>query len=635
MKVETALSLLAHLSAFIAFTCVLQYVHWSFTALFISMFFLSLYRDFTGAFTAPRWGLNLLSIGVLVSVILRLESIYLVEPILEGLLTLVGIKLLEVKKGRDHMQVYLLCLFLLVGFGLLSMSPVFLLYFILLSLLLTISLVTLTHRSQYENLVLSLQNFMSIVKSSLGICAFALPLSAVFFVILPRTPYPIVNLFGHRVESRSGFSDKVSLGEVSSIQLDRSAVFRAVMSPIDPKDLYWRGIVLDEFTGVTWAKGSETHDEQPGAPHGEKVFQTIYLEPHGNRHLFVLDKPVSIAAENIDRLPGLTFSMRDVPEQKIQYTAHSIPSAVLPALLSHDHPYLRLPQDFAPPMRKIVDELLAGSSSQKDILMRLYAFFREGDFSYTLEELPISENPLEEFLLTTRRGNCEYFASALAVMLRMAGIPSRVVGGYRGGDYNMAAGYYLVLQSNAHVWVEAYIPSSGWLRMDPTPPPPPGSQTLREHELRTRLRLALDTFHFYWTRLVINFDLSSQMAMAKSAREIFTRPKMEWLTEARRAVIPAVSSMAVVLALIFLTIFLKNRPPPEKRLVTAFLKRLAVHGYKRSPHEGLEELAARIEDRNLQEKCRLFVEALHKAVYRDEQINKAQAAHLKEMIRNL
>ncbi len=634
MRLEAVLNFLAYTCAAAAFACVFRHVHWFFAAAAAGLFLLALYRDKKATLIIPRWLVNVLSLAVILPVLLRLQPTRMIEPLLEALVILLGLKLLETRKARDHLQIYLLSLLLLVGSSLLSISAIFLVHFILLSILLTTSLMVLTHRSQQADMTLSMEHLGKILKSSALICLLALPLTIVFFLVLPRIPHPMMHLPGYEMEARSGFSDRVTLGEVSTIQLDRSVVFRAVMEPAHEKSLYWRGIVLDEFTGTTWRRSFQVHQGQPGAPRGKEVHQVIYLEPYGGHHLFALDKPIFVRGENLRMLPGLTFSLQDIPQRKLRYTAKSVASELLPETLSHHHHYLQLPPSHAPQIRRLVDEVLANSSSHLEKMERLRHFFQAEGFTYTLSELPVSDDPLKDFLLKTKEGNCEYFASALALMLRMADIPSRVVGGYRGGIYNGAAGYYLVTQKHAHVWVEAYIPSKGWVRLDPTPSMPLETLGRFESPLSHQFRLAIDTFHFYWARFVINYDLSQQIALAEAARNILANPPFPW-DRTTRQMLPFVGGFLLVLLIFGGLAFLGNRPPMEKRLVTKFSRRLAAHGYKRSPQEGLEEFVNRIQEKDLREASRVFVEELERAVYRDQQLSREQTKRLELLIRRL
>jgi transglutaminase-like putative cysteine protease len=133
------------------------------------------------------------------------------------------------------------------------------------------------------------------------------------------------------------------------------------------------------------------------------------------------------------------------------------------------------------------------------------------DYTYTLD-LPDrkTSDPLADFLFTRKRGYCEYFASALAVMLRSQGIPARLATGFQSGVFNPVSGLWLVRASDAHSWVEAWIPGHGWCIFDPTPPDlNPGGLTLL-----TRLALYLDAADTFWREWVVTYDLTRQGTLA-------------------------------------------------------------------------------------------------------------------------
>ncbi len=133
------------------------------------------------------------------------------------------------------------------------------------------------------------------------------------------------------------------------------------------------------------------------------------------------------------------------------------------------------------------------------------------DYGYTLE-LPDHEvaDPLAYFLFTRKKGHCEYFASAMTVMLRTAGIPARLATGFQSGVYNPITDFWLVRASDAHAWVEAWIPGRGWTTFDPTPPDP----NRRGFALLTKLGLYLDAAETFWQEWVVSYDISRQGTLA-------------------------------------------------------------------------------------------------------------------------
>jgi hypothetical protein len=146
------------------------------------------------------------------------------------------------------------------------------------------------------------------------------------------------------------------------------------------------------------------------------------------------------------------------------------------------------------------------------------------NYAYTLE-LPSTEvpDPIANFLFNRRRGHCEYFASAMAVMLRSIGIPSRLVDGFQSGTYNPISDLYVIRASDAHSWVEAFLPDRGWTVFDPTPP----GVRVRQETLLSRMALYLDAADTFWQEWVMSYDLGHQVGLAMGLEEKI-RP-LRWL----------------------------------------------------------------------------------------------------------
>jgi hypothetical protein len=134
-------------------------------------------------------------------------------------------------------------------------------------------------------------------------------------------------------------------------------------------------------------------------------------------------------------------------------------------------------------------------------------------FGYTLElpKTPV-QDPIANFLFERREGHCEYFASSMAVMLRTLGIPSRVINGFSGGEYNYVSSQYVIRASEAHSWVEAYIPGEGWMEFDPTPA---GTGLTDSHS--NRFMLYLDAMSSFWREWIVNYDLAHQIRLTQDA----------------------------------------------------------------------------------------------------------------------
>ena len=193
------------------------------------------------------------------------------------------------------------------------------------------------------------------------------------------------------------------------------------------------------------------------------------MQPHGRRWIFALDVPTSIP-------PGTQLT-RDLQlldrEPLVAVKRYSLSSYPLYQTSAQLHPLeralaLRLPQAQNPATRALGVRFAAEATGPAEIVSDALTYLRERPFVYTLSPPLLGENPMDEFLFSSRRGFCEHFASSFVVLMRAAGVPARVVTGYMGGELNEIGDYLLVRQSDAHAWAEVWFPERGWVRVDPT-----------------------------------------------------------------------------------------------------------------------------------------------------------------------
>ena len=195
---------------------------------------------------------------------------------------------------------------------------------------------------------------------------------------------------------------------------------------------------------------------------------TIYAEPKTEVYLPALDRPVKVldAPRNQVRLSADgTLRLRRPNNRKLRYQVQVQP-AVRSYLLSDRQRYLSVPEDLSQRVTEVGRQLHEETSFNTRI-EKLSRFFQQQQLSYSATRLPATADPIDTFLFVSKRGYCEYFASSFAILLRLAGVPTRLVGGYLGGDYNELGGYYLITQDLAHVWVEALNDEGIWQRIDP------------------------------------------------------------------------------------------------------------------------------------------------------------------------
>ncbi len=368
--------------------------------------------------------------------------------------------------------------------------------------------------------------------------------TAIFFV-LPRISTGYLSAFARSHEFSTGFSDQVQLGRIGEIQQSSSLVMHIQIDGDlhGAYDLKWRGVTLNVFDGKTW---SNPHAQHVVTSVGSGRFllsqngtQWRRLQPVGATqpiHYRVLMEPlisnVFFLAPTPRLLQGnyrlLSMDNGDAvfdldPEHPVgRYEATSDISQPSPSQLraaSNDYPpeillnYLQLPHvdDRVLPLAK---QITATASNNYDKTAVMERYLRT-HFGYTLQ-LPrsVPRDAVANFLFERKQGHCEYFASAMAIMLRTLGIPSRVVNGFRTGEFNDLTSQYLVRGSNAHSWVEVYFPGYGWISFDPTPAAPT--------EMRTgwsRSMLYVDALASFWREWVINYDKGHQYNLGHAAKD--------------------------------------------------------------------------------------------------------------------
>lgn len=636
MKTRTALLSVTYVSAALSYGAVFSFVHPGAHATFLGLAALSAIRHFLRPFPLSRNLLNALAVAVMILSLSRIRPDLLVEPLVDGVLVLLGIKLLEARLGRDYLQIYLLCLFLLLGLGLLSLSISFLFYLAPLAFLLTLALLLLTVQAAEPEGQLPRRAFTQLAFLAGTMGGLTVPVALVLFIILPRTNFPLLNLltaFGKAGAGRTGFSETVRLGEVTAIQEDAAVVFRAQTAPLPEKNLYWRGLVLDRFDGTAWSPSRRVVYEPFESVETDDVHQIIFMEPFGMDVLFGLDRPVFIERIIVRGTKDGTFRVLSPIFKKTRYEVWSRPPTPFVEEDPPDPELLRLPPTLSPRISELARPW-ARIASPAERVRAIAAFLSPPRFQYALDHLP---SDLEDFLFGNRRGNCEYFASALAVLARLSGVPARLVGGYRGGYYNQAGGYYLVLQKHAHVWTEVYVKGTGWMRWDPTPPAAVTPAELYARSFLARWRVLMDTLNYYWFRIVVDYDVETQLALVRRAQALASSVSRRAEGPSKEALRTAVFLVTGAAVLVVLCLAVRRRAArdPARDLRTAYARRLKRYGYELKDWEGLVESAQALKDAAVRQRALHFSQAFYQAVYRDQDLSPKRRRALKEQLRRL
>jgi len=372
--------------------------------------------------------------------------------------------------------------------------------------------------------------------------------TAIFF-LLPRVSSSYLSAYASGTDIATGFSDEVQLGRIGQIQQSSALVMRVKIDgdPNGAFDLKWRGVSLNVFNGRTWSNSHARHllsnlgghfvfalphwpsTENPLEQTSRLVHYRVLMEPFSTNVFFVAPTPLSLEGNyrTIGTDAGGAISNLDPEHPLTRYEATS-------NIAQPSADELRAASDFYPPeilrsnlqlplmdsrIPRLASQIAESAPTNYDKAVALETYLRT-HFGYTLQ-LPRAQpqDPIANFLFERKQGHCEYFASAMAVMLRTLQIPARVVNGFRTGEFNDLTSQYLIRASDAHSWVEAYFPGYGWVSFDPTPGGVP--------QVRSglgRVILYLDAMASFWRDWVVNYDSAHQYSLGRQvARSGFER----------------------------------------------------------------------------------------------------------------
>ena len=627
IKVKNVVYILSYLIGFIGFLAVFRYVGGLYSAVFLSLLIFGVFVDRNEREVIPRIFLNLISLAVVVYLFFRVSEEDLVVPVLETLLLLLGIKFAEKKEFRDFMQIYTISVFLLAGSALLTIDISFMFFFMFLFFSTVLAIILLTYYWQDRDLSFDRDTFKKIIKGSLAIPLMAIPFTALLFVVLPRTEQPVFSFFNFGSQGKTGFSDIVELGDVSNIQEVETVAMRIkVNGKIDPENVYIRGVVLNFFDGKRWLR--KNIDENDYVDIKNPVLQEIILEPTGRRYILAFDTPVKINLRGVQKDGDYVFKYSKNIYSRIKYTAISDIKAVIKSDQIDRLIYTQLPKDIHHEIRKLAQKL-KGENTKKTV-DNVVGYLRNS-YRYTLKNLPAGNDPVYRFLFVDKKGNCEYFASSAAMLLRLNKIPVRLVAGYRGMRYNEIGDYYIVPYKYAHTWIEVYM-NGEWIRFDPTPSYSAYVIGKKEEGLSEKIKLIFDAIEYAYINSIINYDIKNQLSLLRKT-EGFVFSFGKDLRKVKEF-LPYVLVLIVLSMFVFLFVKIKLESY-EERLIKIFNKKMEKLGYKRKENEGLEEFAERIRDDEIRKKALIFVKEFEKVYYTDKKIDKNLYKELLSHIDNI
>jgi transglutaminase-like putative cysteine protease len=380
-------------------------------------------------------------------------------------------------------------------------------------------------------------------------------ITAVLFVLFPRIGLGVFSLRQSRGTATAGLGDEVDLSGHGTIRDDPTIVLRIEPPnlPENPPSLRafrLRGAAFDSYNGRAWTRRSTARIPvfREGAEYDlHRVRGDFLLRQQGYRiTLDGLEPPVVLLPPGTVRVrvePRIEAGYPRYPElsrdsaNELRYAAQDdlglVYTAFVPAAIADDlgsqsadratldepsrQRYLQLPA-VSPEFTALALRLTDGHDTAIDRARAVTRYLR--DYRYTLTiESGSAERPIEHFLFRSRAGHCEYFSTAMALLLRASGVPTRNVTGFLGGTFNRYGRFYAIRQGDAHSWVEVYDERYGWLTFDPTPPA--REPAVAQKGLLTEIDAVVEALRARWRRYVVGFDLRTQLKLFQGAARWF------------------------------------------------------------------------------------------------------------------
>ena len=496
------------------------------------------------------------------------------------LTVMAALKLLETKRRCDQFVLLFISIFLIMS-SLLREQYLWSLPYLLAGVLLTM---TAWLRMSTSSQVSVTESF----KTASRLILYAAPLTAAMWIFFPRIATPFWAVPIDTSSASSGLSEDMSPGDISSLSLSNAVAFRVRFEGAvpPPQQRYWRGLVLHRFNGRTWS-GYEPSPDPLARGNvellGDPLRYQVTMEPTQQHWVFALDIPREWDLDSTFMGRQQQLARMQPIDQRIAYNLVSHPSFRLNTELSEFARsfYTRLPENSNRRTLELSRQMRVNAPDDEAFITNVLEKFNNEEYFYTLEPPALGSNPVDRFLFDTRRGFCEHYASAFAVMMRAVGIPSRVVLGYQGGEMNPMGAYMIVRQADAHAWTEAWLPGRGWYRIDPTAAVAPEriesgrSAAMFDgiaanwgfrapSEFMYQLALTWDMLNANWNEWILGYGPENQHKF------------MEWLgmeePNWRQMMLTLIAIVTILVAIISILLLLRYRPPPKDAAAILYQK---------------------------------------------------------------
>jgi transglutaminase-like putative cysteine protease len=432
----------------------------------------------------------------------------------------------------------------------------------------------------------------------------ALPLMLLMLFVFPRIgPLWSVPLKGD--SAVTGVGNSMSPGDFSNLTRSRKLVFRVSFSDNKlpkPSERYWRGLVFSDFNGRRWDRakndnfylindGYDTSYIPLDSTDAAAVFNyEVILEPTNTSWLYALPL-ATINDKKLERTASNELWLNTPATQRIKYQVSSTFNYQVNEHRGRLQQSRSLPLGFNPKTIATAKKWRSEVATDEAYIDKVLQFYNQ-TFTYTLSPPKLGLHTVDEFLFSTQSGFCEHYASSFVVLMRAVGIPTRVVTGFQGGQWNAEASYLLVRQYDAHAWTEVWLEGKGWTRFDPTAAVAPSrieqgglldTLSLSDRELldtsalpsfawTNSLSLKWDSLNYRWQRWVLSYDQKQQSR--------FLKDLLGEVTSARMALLLIAPAIIMLLVFSFYTLKNATRPVSREAKLYKFL-------CKRFKHQGI------------------------------------------------
>ena len=588
-------------------------------------------------------------------------------------LFLTVMRLFSARRDRDHYFLAVIAFLMVLASAVLTVDSTFLFAFSIFMLCAIATFILLEMKRTSAKSTVSAEELnggkgehklvMSLAGTAPAILLLILLAATAIFFVLPRLSTGYLSAFSPSGSLSTGFSDHVELGNIGEIQQSNTVVMHIEIVG-DQRGTYtqmWRGVALSVFDGTSWSNPYRAFPMRPGINQqfdlrsrearsksplalglSSQIHYRILMEPVGINIFFMASQPQALQGKYRVIALGRGGDVFDLdPEHPVSiyegWSLRDVPTSRPERVYTVDElsDYLQLPK-LDQRLPDLSAQVTNASSTDYDKAQAIERYLKT-KFSYTLQ-LPATRqaDPLAYFLFERKQGHCEYFASAMAVMLRILKIPSRVVTGFRTNEFNDITSQYIIRGSDAHAWVEAYFPERGWVTFDPTP----GSGAVSQRGWG-RISMYTDAMASFWREWIVNYDvahqynLSQQTAqkgryMAYQVRHWFNNHYQQLLARARKvankvSLAPgswAIRALLIVIILVlilnlrrlwqaFHRFMLTTRPDKSPRMAASLwyekmLRKVRRKGWQKIETQTPAEFANSIRDEQLQQRVQEF-----------------------------